>query len=535
MAENDRLAAGTACECAPGRKHHDEHECGRDRGPQRAGRDHVLGRNGGGGDVNGDESGSSRRTWLGVATLLVGTLLPPLDFFIVNLAIPSIQDELGGGDLLGQQVVAAYAATYAVTLILGGRVGDLHGRQRVFLVGLIGFALASLLCGIAPAPAVLVVGRILQGITAALMAPQSLALIRASLTGRQQSIALGFHGAVFGLAAVLGQSLGGLLVAADVFGLGWRTIFLINLPFAAIAVVGSLVLRAPRPERTELLDVTGAVLLFVGLAGIVVPLVEAESLGWPWWCWVVLVAGAVTLVGFWRRQHRLALDTVDAPALRVRPLVAPASITAPGVRGGLVALLLFYSIAAFFLTFSTYQQAAGRSPFQAGLDILPLGVGFLIGPLTVHRLTGLLPRGVAPLGLGLEAAGFVTFAALTVALGQTAWTAVPLAVIGFGQGLAFPSLIRLTVARVPGRFAGLASGLVSATLQISAALSVAIIGTIHFAVAGVGGQTVAITTTALIIAALLLSAAVLARSVAAVPAVDSSVRAGTPATVVPER
>ncbi|GAA4549634.1 hypothetical protein [Pseudonocardia xishanensis] len=134
---------------------------------------------------------------------------------------------------------------------------------------------------------------------------------------------------------------------------------------------------------------------------------EAESLGWR--CWVVLAADAVTLVGFWRRQHRLAqdaLDGPDGPALRVRPLVTPVPITAAGVRGGLVALLLFYSIAAFFLAFSTYQQAAGRSPFQTGLDILPPGVGFLFGPLTLHRLTGLLPRGVAPLGLGLEAAGF---------------------------------------------------------------------------------------------------------------------------------
>lgn len=475
------------------------------------------------------------RTWLGVATLLVGTLLPPLDFFIVNLAIPSIQDELVGGDLLGQQVVAAYAATYAVTLILGGRVGDLYGRQRVFLIGVLGFALASLLCGIAPAPGVLVFGRILQGVTAALMAPQSLALIRASLSGRQQSLALGFHGAVFGLAAVLGQSLGGLLVAADVFDLGWRTIFLINLPFAALAAVGSLVLRAQRPERTELLDVTGAVLLFLGLAGIVVPLVEGHALGWPWWCWVILFGAAVLLAGFWRRQHRLARDSVDDAGLRVRPLVPPAAITAAGARGGLVALLLFYSIVAFFLAFSTYQQAAGRTPFQAGLDILPLGVGFLIGPLTVHRLAGLLPRGVAALGLCLEASGFVTFAALTAAVGQTSWTAVPLAVIGFGQGLALPSLIRLTVARVPGRYAGLASGVVNATLQISAALSVAVIGTVYFAVASAGGQTVAITTTALIIATLLLTAAVLARSAAAVPAVDTRELASTPATAVPER
>ncbi|GAA1859934.1 MFS transporter [Pseudonocardia ailaonensis] len=486
--------------------------------------------------MNGDESASAGRSWLGVATLLVGTLLPPLDFFIVNLAMPSIQDELGGGDLLGRQVVAAYAATYAVTLILGGRVGDLYGRQRVFVVGVVGFAVASLLCGVAPEPDVLILGRILQGVTAALMAPQSLALIRASLSGRQQSLALGFHGAVFGLAAVLGQSLGGLLVAADVFGLGWRVIFLINLPFAALAAAGSVVLRARRPERTELLDVVGAVLLFVGLAGIVVPLVEGHALGWPWWCWVVLVAAGATLAGFWRRQHRLAADVVDGAALRVRPLVPPTAVSATGVRGGLVALLLFYSITAFFLAFSTYQQAAGRTPFQAGLDILPLGVGFLIGPLTVHRLAGLLPRGVAVLGLCMEAAGFVVFAALAVAVGHTAWTAVPLAVIGLGQGLALPSLVRLTVARVPGRYAGLASGLVNATLQISAALSVAIVGTVYFALADASGQTTAMTATALIIAALLLTAALMARSVAAVPAAgDSDEPTSAPAAATNER
>lgn len=470
------------------------------------------------------ESGRDRRMWVGVATLLAGTLLPPLDFFIVNLAIPSIQDELGGGDMLGQQVVAAYAATYAVTLTLGGRIGDLYGRRRVFLVGLIGFALASLLCGAAASPLVLVVGRVLQGVTAALMAPQSLALIRASLDGRRQSLALGFHGATFGLAAVLGQSLGGLLVAADLFGLGWRTIFLINLPVAVLACVGSAVLRAPRPQRVERLDVVGAVLLFAGLAGIVVPLVEGRALGWPWWCWALLVVAGLVLVGFWRWEKRLDTDPGHGDAKgragRTAPLVPPAAITAPGVRIALAALVLFYTIAAFFLIFSTYQQEHGRTPFQAGLDILPLGVGFLIGPLTVHRLSRIIPPGVGPLGLCLEAAGFVVFALLAATVGQTGWAGLPLAVIGFGQGLALPSLIRLAVTHVPVRYAGLASGLVNATLQISAALSVAVIGTVYYAVAGAHGQATAIVTASLVIAALLLGGAAMARRAAGVPPAD---------------
>lgn len=468
----------------------------------------------------GAGSAASSRVWLGIATLLAGTLLPPLDFFIVNLAIPSIQHDLGGGDMLGQQVVASYAATYAVTLTLGGRVGDLFGRRRIFLIGLVGFALASLVCGVASSPGLLVAGRMLQGITAALTAPQSLALIRANLDGRRQGIALGLHGTVFGLAAATGQSLGGLLIAANLFGLGWRVTFLINLPVVALALIGSLFLHTSRPDRTERLDLPGAVLLSVGLAAVVVPLLEGSALGWPWWCWASLPVAAATLLGFWRREAGLEqrMAVAVGSARPVVPLVPPSAVTARGVRPALVGLLLFYSIGAFFLVFSEYQQSHGRTPFQAGLDILPLGIGFLLGPLTQHRLSSRLPRGVAALGLGLEAAGFICFVAMALCAGQTRWSAIPLAAIGFGQGLALPALIRLAVTRVPRRYAGLASGLVSATLQISLALSVAVLGGVYYLVDNRYGSTAGIATVCLLIAALLLGAAIVAVRTERIPA-----------------
>lgn len=447
------------------------------------------------------------RTWVGVITLLAGTLLPPLDFFIVNLAIPSIQDDLGGGDILGQQIVASYAATYAVMLTLGGRLGDLYGRRRVFLVGLVGFALASLLCGVAGEPWLLVVGRVLQGLTAALMAPQSLALIRASLDGRDQTIALGFHGATFGLAAVIGQALGGLLVTADLWGLGWRSIFFINLPVAALGLLGSLFLHDPHTRGEGRLDAVGAVLLFTGLAGIVVPLLEGQALGWPWWCFVLFVVAAGVLYGFWRYES--TFDGNRSRGRHVMPLVPPRAVTAPGVRISLVAVALFYSIAAFFLIFSEHEQAVGRTPLQASLDILPLGIGFLVGPLTVPHLMRIMPRRIAALGLGLETIGFLAFAGLVAAFDQTPWAAAPLALIGFGQGLALPSLIRITVTHIPRAFAGLASGLVSATLQISAALSVAILGGIFYAAADTYGSTEAITAVSILIAVLLFASSLL--------------------------
>ncbi|MGB9999053.1 MFS transporter [Streptomyces pseudogriseolus] len=469
-------------------------------------------------------SSTSARTWVGVITLLAGTLLPPLDFFIVNLAIPSIQDDLGGGDILGQQIVASYAATYAVMLTLGGRLGDLYGRRRLFLIGLVGFAFASLLCGAAGEPWLLVVGRVLQGLTAALMAPQSLALIRASLDGRDQTIALGFHGATFGLAAVIGQSLGGLLVTADIWGLGWRAIFFINLPVAALGLLGSLFLHDPHTRGAEKLDWVGAVLLFTGLAGIVIPLLEGQALGWPWWCFVLFVVAAGVLHGFWRYESTFGGDR--SRGRHVMPLVPPRAVIAPGVRISLVAVALFYSIAAFFLIFSEHEQAVGRTPIEASLDILPLGIGFLIGPLTVPHLMRIMPRRIAALGLCLETIGFLAFAGLVAAFDQTPWAAAPLALIGFGQGLALPSLIRITVTHIPRAFAGLASGLVSATLQISAALSVAIIGGIFYATADAYGSTEAVTAVSILIAALLFVSSLLSLRAERVPSLK------TPSTIV---
>lgn len=330
------------------------------------------------------------------------------------------------------------------------------------------------------------------------------------------------HGATFGLAAVIGQSLGGLLVTADLWGLGWRAIFLINLPVAALALLGSLFLPDPRTRGEAKLDWRGAILLFAGLAGVVVPLVEGRALGWPWWCFAVLVAAAGLLHGFWR--YETALDGHRRRG-RVMPLVPPGALTAPGVRIALAAVALFYSIASFFLVFSEHEQAAGRTPLQASMDILPLGIGFLIGPLTVPHLVRILPRRIAAIGLGLETLGFLVFAGLVAGFGQTPWSAVPLALIGFGQGLALPSLIRITVIHIPRAFAGLASGLVNATLQISAALSVAVIGGVYYTAAGAFGSAHAITAVSVFIATLLLGSAVLSLRAERVPQLEMD---GTP-------
>lgn len=450
------------------------------------------------------------RRWLALCVLLAGTLLPPLDFFIVNVALPAIQTDLQATPSLAQLVVSVYAAAYAVTLILGGRLGDLYGRKRMFIVGMLGFGVASALCGCAPSPGILVAGRLMQGISAAIMAPQSLASIHAIFPTREKSRALGMYGATFGAASVAGQLLGGLLVSADLFGLGWRPVFLINLPIIALGVPAAISwVRDSRSEQVGRLDIKGALLLAAGLLAVVVPLIEGRERDWPWWCIGLLALGPPLLVAFWRCEQRQERG-------RGAPLVPPSVLSSPGLRRSLAATFFFYTIAPFFLVFAVYEQTGlGHDALSAGLAVLPLGIGFLLGPLCSSTVARRMGANTAAFGMGLEVVGLLAAASI-VWFDAPAWLPTPLFLIGLGQGLALPALVRLNVDRVDARWAGLAAGLVSATLQISAAVSTAIIGGLFFTLsthlAGPGAVKAAFSVALLAMAAGLGLAAFLSRT-----------------------
>lgn len=426
------------------------------------------------------------RRWGALVVLLTGTFLPPLDFFIVNVALPSIRTDLNTDAATVQLVISGYAAAYAVLLILGGRLGDLYGRRRVFVAGLLGFAASSALCGFAWSPTVLIVGRVLQGCTAAIMAPQSLASIHALFPAKEKARALGFYGATFGLASVAGQMLGGALIAANPFGLGWRSVFLVNLPVVAIAVPGALVLlRESQARQSSRLDRIGVVLLAVALSALVVPLIEGRERGWPIWAIVLLIAFLPLMRLFWRHEQHVVHRGGD-------PLVVPALLNVPGLCRGLAATLFFYALAAFFLTFSVYEQAGlGRTPLNAGLAILPLAIGFLLGPLTSPWFSRRFGNKTPAVGMLLEATGLFGVAAVVVLILPSALSPA-LFLIGLGQGIALPTLVRAVVDRVENRWAGLAAGLVNSVLQISAALAVALIGGLFYAVLGARSDTAAI-------------------------------------------
>jgi MFS family permease len=425
------------------------------------------------------------RRWAAFAVLLVGAFLPPLDFFIVNVALPSIRQGLGATPAEVQLVISGYAGAYAVFLITGGRLGDLFGRRRVFLAGLTGFGLSSVLCGFAVSPMMLIVGRTLQGLSAAVMAPQGLASIHALFPHHEKSRALGFYGAAIGLAAVIAQTLGGLLISANLFHLHWRIIFLINLPIVAAVFLGGLpLLPDTRSDHPARLDRAGVVLSALALGLLIMPLVEGREAGWPWWSLLMLAAFPVAGLTFWRYELALARHGGT-------PLLSPEVIRMPGLLVGLMGVLLFYVMSAFFLTFSVYlQDGLGASALSAGLMFVPCGLGFFIGPLTTPLAVRTFGRFVPAIGMLCEVLGCVLLCVVVAAVPAGHYPArlsvgAALWLIGFGQGWALPTLVRSVIDRGSAGGSGMISGVVNSALQISAALGVAVIGGVFYAVAGV--------------------------------------------------
>ncbi|MGV1901626.1 MFS transporter [Agrobacterium sp. 22-3674b3] len=429
-------------------------------------------------DTSNPDDKLDPRRWMALVILLTGAFLPPLDFFIVNVALPSIREDFRASASTMQLIISGYATTYAVMLITGGRLGDLYGRRNVFLAGMVGFAAASALCGFAWSPAALVAGRILQGFAAAIMAPQALASINAIFPDHEKSKALSFYALTFGVASMVGLFLGGALIALDILGLGWRAIFLINLPVIAVAAPSAFImLRETRSERPSKLDLGGALLIAIALSALIAPLIEGREQGWPIWLILMLATSLPFFLLFWRHEKHLESAGRD-------PILAPSLLQNRGLMRGLLAALFFYSLAAFWLIFSVYQQGGlGLTPFEAGLAILPAAVGFVLGPFASERILRVFGRFSAGAGMVLQAAGLFGTAAL-ISNGLPQFLFAALFLIGAGQGIALPNLVKSIVQRVDRTQSGLASGLVNSMFQIGGALAAAIVGGLFFSILG---------------------------------------------------
>ncbi|GAA4221129.1 EmrB/QacA subfamily drug resistance transporter [Streptosporangium album] len=403
-------------------------------------------------------------------TVLTGVFITILDFFIVNVAIPTVQRDLHAGAAAIEWVVAGYGLAYGSGLVLGGRLGDIFGRRRMFAIGLVLFTLASVACGLAPDAATLVAARVAQGAAAALLSPQVLAILRTAYSGPAQVKAINAYALTMGLAAVFGQLVGGVLIQADLFGLGWRVCFLINVPIgvAALVMTGRVVPES-RPGGAVRLDLGGTALVTLALVATLLPLIEGREQGWPLWTWLSFAAAAALLLAYGRRRHESPL--IDLTLFRERAFTA----------GLLTQLAFTMGMAAYFLIFALYaQEGRGLDALQAGLIFAPIGAGYLAGSLLAPRLMARLGRQVIAFG-GLTRALGLTVLLVTVAWdGPVGWLVPALLVDGFGMGLAFAPIMGTVLARVAPHHAGAAAGVLTTAQQVGAALGVGIIGIVFY-------------------------------------------------------
>jgi EmrB/QacA subfamily drug resistance transporter len=423
-----------------------------------------------------------------LTVVLVADFMDLIDATMLSIAAPVIGADLQSSEAALQWMIASYTLALGAMLITGGRIGDLFGRRRVFLLGLLGSTLATIGSALAPSMDVLVATSVAQGLTTGLMIPQSLAIIRSSFAPEPRAKAFAAYGAVLGLAAVAGPLLGGFLAEANLLGLGWRAIFWVNAVIGALTLlVGMLVLPESRASDAARMDIPGALLAAATSVLLLVPLIQGAAWGWPWWCLglvgLALLSAALFVLHERRLLARGGQPILDPALLRVRPFAS----------GLLISLLFFGAIGAFFLLLSLYLQlGTGRSAFDTGLIILPYALGSLL-------TSGVGVQFAARAGRALLITGALTLAAsqallLVIVRGgadPSAWLlALPLFVGGLGIGLAAPVLVNVVLAGVPAKDAGAASGVLTTVSQIGGAAGVAILGLVFFqALHGAGGAT----------------------------------------------
>lgn len=426
----------------------------------------------------------ARPPWLGLSILLLAGFVTIFDLFVVNVAIPSMQAELGASLSQIGFIVAGYELAFGVLLVTGGRLGDLYGRRRLFILGMAGFTIASLLCGIAPTVEILIGARVAQGLAAALLFPQVYASIRVNFSGDDGRRAFGFLGMTLGLAAIAGQILGGFLVEANILDLGWRTIFLINVPIGIFAMAMARFIPETRAAERPSLDWPGVALVSLGLTLLLVPLVEAPTHGWQLWSFLALAGAAILLIAFYRHQEgrRVAGH---------QPLVDMALMRQPRfAQGGLLVLLIYSTASSFFLCFALLVQTGfGLSPFEAGSVFVPCSIAFVILSLSAPRLVARFGTPAIAVGALVYAVSFAVMVAQVGVAGAELVVShlIPvLIVVGGAQAMIMTPLLNLVLGFVEEQKAGMAAGVISTLQQVGAALGVAAVGILFGTALGAG-------------------------------------------------
>ncbi|WP_194828389.1 MFS transporter [Nocardia sp. XZ_19_231] len=459
------------------------------------------------------------RRWAAMVVLVLGFTLDLLNVTIVNVGLPAIQADLGGTPSQVGWIATAYLLAFAAALITAARLGDLWGRKRVFLVGLVLFALAGAWSALANSPGELIASRAAQGAAAAILAPQVLSSLFVLFRGPERATVLGIFGVAAGLAQAGGLLLGGVLVTADVAGLGWRAIFWISVPAALIlAGLGAWLIPESHAEGALRPRWLAAIGLTAGLVAIVFPLLEGRTYDWALWIWLLLAAGvaAVALVAIGENRNADARAGALLPLDLLRARISSVALV--------VQLVAFAAFSGFLLVFVLWlQEGQGYTALRAGVVTVAFSIGGLAVAPLVGRLTVQFGRSTVIAGALFGAVGTLAVlgAALTSATDVNPWLLAPgLFVIGVGINLVQPPLTTLFLSTVPTRYAGSASGIWTTGQQFGGAVGVASLSAIFFGVAASDGYRGALTACTLTISAALVVSAALSLALPA-PAAQS--------------
>ena len=424
------------------------------------------------------------RKWLGLFAILAATIMNLLDSTVVNIGAPAIQAEIGGTYTHLQWIAAGYTLALAVGLLTGGRLGDMFGRRRILLIGIVGFMTASLLCAVAWSPESLIVARVVQGLFAAIMIPQGFGLIRDLFPPQEMGKAFGTFGPVIGFSTIIGPIVAGALIDADVAGTGWRAIFAINLPIGAFALIAGrkALPTAARPARRTRLDVKGNLTAAAGMLLLVFPLVQGRELGWPAWSLAMIAASVVVFAAFAVQQRR------RTGAGRT-PLVELSVFARRSYTSGVLFVIVFFgAIVGFSLAVGMFLQLVlGYGPMKASLAMSGWAVGAFLGSGFGSAMMNKLGRHVLHIGLSLMTVGtvllYVVFRANGVQVGVRDLV-LPMLVYGIGMGMIFVPLFDIIMGDVKDHEVGSASGILESLQQLGAALGVAVLGTVFFGALG---------------------------------------------------
>ncbi|MET8504559.1 MFS transporter [Streptomyces sp. NPDC004787] len=427
-----------------------------------------------------DPAAGDRRRWIALAIVMTAAFMDLVDATIVNIAIPSIERDLGASFGAIQWITAGYALAFAAGLITGGRLGDIHGRKRLFLVGTAGFTLASALCGFAANQEMLVGSRLLQGAAAAMMVPQVLSIVHVTFPAHERGKVFGLFGAIIGLGAVSGPLLGALLTQWNIAGLEWRPIFLINLPVGIAALIlGRRFISESRAPKALRLDMVGVLLVTAALLMLIYPLTRGRELGWPLWGHLMM-AGSVLVFGALvaYEKHKTRKDG--------SPLVELSLFKVKSFAAGIAVQLTFGVVMGiFFLVWTLYMQIGlGWSPLKAGLTGVPFSIAVSTAAgLSVQQLVPRFGRKVLQAGALIMGAGILLYFLLAGRYGTDIhpWQMIPaLVVMGLGMGLIVAPLTDAVLSEVPREHAGSASGLINTTGQMGNALGLGLVSVVFF-------------------------------------------------------